>query len=730
MTATSWALLCLAYLLGLLASGLGDRLPLWAIALSLVAIGGLVGAIVPRRWRSGPRWPLWLLAGLIAAAAAVSCQLRQPQPAANDVSRYAGSAAEVVVTGAIAEPPSLNREQRVRLVLDVQRLNNDASVGGRLYVTLPLLHGTGLVPHQTIQVRGRIYQPPEASLPGGFDFRAHLAQRGIFAGLSGRLAAEPTERPPGFWQLRQRVVRAHVRWLGSPVGPVLSSIALGRRAVDLPAEIRDRFTQAGLAHILAASGFHVSLVLGLVLALTARLDSRARLTIGLIALAFYTGLAGAQPSVLRAAIMGSGALVGLVASRRSNPLGLLLVAATGLLLYNPLWIWDLGFQLSFLATLGLLVTVPSLVKRLDWLPPALATAIAVPLAASLWTLPLLAYTFNTVALYGIALNIVATPLVALVSLGGIASAAVALVLPVAGSALAWLLNYPTRLLLWLAQITNELPGSTLALGRLALWQLLVAYALLAGAWLWPVLRRRWLWVGLVAIAAIVLPLAYRQQTLVQMTVFGNSQQPIAIVQERGRTTLIGAGTPDTARYELEPFLRQAGVRHLDWAIALDWQPDRPSGWTELGALVKIGQLLHPPLAAEQAPPALAATQQAIATHQQVQLGSLGVTVLQLEPTILQLQFRGQTWLLLGSPPVRIVPPPQPPTVLLWSGEPLLPEWLGAIQPQVAIAASEAIAPATRTQLQQRQIQLYSASESPIQWQPGQGFRAAGDRAVD
>jgi competence protein ComEC len=85
--------------------------------------------------------------------------------------------------------------------------------------------------------------------------------------------------------------------------------------------------------------------------------------------------------------MGCGALIGLVVQRKRKPLNSLLIAATLLLLFNPVWIWDIGFELSFLATLGLMVTVQPLIKRLDWLPPAIASLVAVPITASIWTLP-------------------------------------------------------------------------------------------------------------------------------------------------------------------------------------------------------------------------------------------------------------------------------------------------------------------------------------------------------
>ncbi|NJN29866.1 MAG: ComEC/Rec2 family competence protein [Synechococcales cyanobacterium RM1_1_8] len=122
-------------------------------------------------------------------------------------------------------------------------------------------------------------------------------------------------------------------------------------------------------------------------------------------------LTGVQPSVLRAVLMGLGALTALVMRRKTKPLGALILTAVLLLLFNPLWIWDLGFQLSFLATLGLLVTVPPLMGRLDWLPTLFAGAIAIPLAATLWTLPLQLYHFGVAAPYGILVNLLVTPLV-------------------------------------------------------------------------------------------------------------------------------------------------------------------------------------------------------------------------------------------------------------------------------------------------------------------------------
>ncbi|MFM6278316.1 MAG: ComEC/Rec2 family competence protein, partial [Dolichospermum sp.] len=164
-----------------------------------------------------------------------------------------------------------------------------------------------------------------------------------------------------------------------PEGPLVSSMVLGAKAVDLPYDIRDLFVRTGLAHALAASGFQTSLILGVILQLTKGTNKATQITLGGLGLTSFLFLAGFEPAVLRAVIMGFAALLGLALEKGVKQLGSLLIAATLLLLFNPLWIWNLGFQLSFLATLGLIVTSPAIDKRLDWLPPAISSLISASL---------------------------------------------------------------------------------------------------------------------------------------------------------------------------------------------------------------------------------------------------------------------------------------------------------------------------------------------------------------
>ncbi|MEC4891823.1 MAG: ComEC/Rec2 family competence protein [Oscillatoria sp. PMC 1051.18] len=751
------AVLGLAYICGLLSTtvlGYPAREAAWwqwiGLSLGIAICGVLVAKFIHRFWRTGPRKKVWLLAGLIAALAVVYFWLRIPQPVKNDVSRYVENAPEqVTIQGEILTEPRLTRSDRAFFWFQATQLNENESVSGKLYVTLPLLQATGLYPGQNLAVSGRLYQPNPAPNPGAFDFSAYLAREGAFAGLSGYevILPETEVKPPwGWWKLRQRIIRAQIRWLGSPKGQLVSSMVLGRRAVDLPYDLRDRFVKAGLAHVLAASGFHVSLLLGVVLGLTARFSAKTQFVVGAITLFIYVGLTGLQASVMRAALMGFGALFALVVGKKRKPLGLLLLAAIVLLLFNPFWIRDLGFQLSFLATLGLIVTVPVVTKWLDWLPPAIAALFTVPIAASLWTLPLVIYVFHVVAPYTIPANIAAMPLVAIVSLGGFLSAFVAIVFPIAGSTLAELLNYPSEWLISIVEYFTNLPNSSFAVGKISLFSLIALYGLLALVWWNKKWQRRWWLVTLMALLLLIVPFWFRQATLFQLTLLATENEPVLVIQDRRAVTLINSGDLETAQYTVLPFLRQQGINQLDWAVALDVQSPEESGWQLILSELPVTNFLYNTVAGqkplpEDNPIATAIPAQTLETGSSVLLKRNLIRLISSEPPVLELQLGKQTWLLVGesqyTKPEQLAEQLQSARslmqtldkqnldlkVLLFSGNNIRLDWLETLQPKIAIASTRNIDPHIVQTLSENKIKFYLTSrDGAIQWTPGGGFQ--------
>ncbi|MFP4222354.1 MAG: ComEC/Rec2 family competence protein [Phormidium sp.] len=585
MQRTSSLIICLAYLLGISLARVPGIAYVWLLGAGVLALA------MPRVWRKGPRGGVWFGGGLVGFLATVYLQATIPQPAADEVARYANQ--EVTVAGVVLDQPTLNRNQRLRFRFEAQTVlsleseesqeseeseepaQEPVSVSGTLYVTVDPEQDEGLHPGLAVRLSGWLYEPSAPQNPTGFDFRDYLARQGIFAGLRAETVHWQGAKETsgwGWWQLRDRIVASHRQGLGTSRGSLVSAMVLGRQAVSLPYEVRDRFIDVGLAHALAASGFHVSLILGTVLGLGKRWGDRRTVIVATGVLLFYVGLVGWQPSVLRAALMGFAGLLGLALERRVNPLGALLLAAVVLLLLNPLWIEDLGFQLSFLATLGLVVTVPGLVKAMDWCPPGLSPLLAVPLAAMLWTLPLQLAVFGQMPTYSILANLLATPFLVVVTLGGFVSAIAALISPEFGQLLVWGLDYPVRGLLAIVTWISQRPQGAIVVQPLHLWQVLGLYALIGGGWLVQqrqYSRRYWFYgVGVVmALLILLLPGSLAKANLLRVTVFATNREPAIALQQGWNTTVIYGGDPQVTRYGVLPFLQQEGVDRLQAAIA-------------------------------------------------------------------------------------------------------------------------------------------------------------------
>ncbi len=750
--AITTTVICLAYILGLLSTGLPGG------GFFVLLGGGVLSWAGPRYWRGGPRSRLWLVAGLVGLLASLYWQWRIPQPPGNDISRLISAAGaeriEVSLQGDVDSLPRRTRNDSQQFWLQIRQMEDfpgpapQQPIAGKLYVTaLQDTVAAQLQPGQRIRLQGTLSLPKPPTNPGGFDFRAYLQQEGCFAALrSNRIQVIDAQARWGLWQVQQRIVRSQAQWIPAAEGALISAMVLGGRAVDLPVEVKDEFVRVGLAHALAASGFQTSLILGVVLALCRRWPERAQFAVGTSALLLFVGLAGAQPAVLRAALMGFGGLVALVLDRKIRPLGSLLVTATLLLLFNPLWIWDLGFQLSFLATLGLLVAVPPITQRLTWLPSAIAPLIAVPIAAYAWTLPLCLYAFGIVSPYSIIANLVTTPLISVLSLGGMASALAALVWSPLGSGSAWLLKFPAQWLIAIVHGFGQLPGNAWALGTISAGMAIALYGLLSLNWLqawWQ--KRGWLAL-LIGIGLVSIPAWQTRLAQFQVTILATASHPTLVVQDAGRTGLIQ--TNHTAINTVLPFLQKAGVNHLDWALPLQSrQPLSPpaislpannapesSTWEKLAAQLPIRTayaLPNKPNDFWQHAKAAHRPQNQAQLHpgQATQIGSIQMNVLSREPAVVAFQMPDQQWLWLE--PANLEAQAQllktgrlaPVQVLWWSGQRLHPELIKAVQPKVAIASAQRVNPKTIDDLRAQGTQLYwTGRDGALQWSPKAGFK--------
>ena len=496
-----------------------------------------------------------------------------------------------------------------------------------------------------VRVSGQLRRPRPAPHPLLAGPAERLARQGSWT----RLAVEHLEvlRRPAtpIADLRRSIAARFVAGAGPERGGLLAALVLGSAVVPLPAELRADFRVAGLSHALAASGFHLSVLLGAVLAIGRGLGRWTRLALGGGAIALFLMLAGAQPSVVRAVLMGAIALVLLESGRRARPLGLLGLSLAGMLLLRPAWLHDVGFQLSAAATAGLVLTArpleQALVRRLPggstntaprwaaWLAPALA----VPVAASLWTLPLQLLHFGVVPLYAVPANLLAAPLLTPLTLGAMALALVAVLLPALLAPLLLPLGWLAALLHQLAHAVAGFPLAQWQSGRpLPLLVLLFTLALLGLVLPGLGRRRRLLAAGLgVGVLAVHLVLLGGDQLLLVHQGVGGPARDLVLARHRGRAALVSTRADGFSCRQAGQLAQGLGVARFDWALLLDPVAGAdPACWSRLAArVVAYGDGAAP-----------------LAAGQRLASRGLAVEALAMDSHALRLQLGRQRWLLL------------------------------------------------------------------------------------
>ncbi|MFD6271568.1 ComEC/Rec2 family competence protein [Nocardia asteroides] len=357
-------------------------------------------------------------------------------------------------------------------------------VGGSLVIIAQGAEWSALSPGQAIRFRGKVSEPTRSNL--------------TVAALHPVAAPEPVGVPP-WWQRLATGVRADLsaaaaRALSPAAAGLLPALVVGDTAA-LSDEVRDNFDITGLQHLAVVSGANFTILLTALLALTRLLTlgprSSAIAAAGTVVV--FVVLARPDPSVLRAAAMGSVTVLALLTGRRKQALPALGAAVIGLLGVAPYLAVSAGFALSVLATAGLILLAPSWA---DWLRArgwwrAPAEIVAVAAAAFVVTLPLMVALSGRVSLVAILANALVAPVVGVITVIGAMGAALAWLWGDAAVAVLWCARPPLWWLLSVADRLAAVPGATMAVPEGALGGLVAAaiMVLLIAALRWSKTRR-------------------------------------------------------------------------------------------------------------------------------------------------------------------------------------------------------------------------------------------------
>jgi competence protein ComEC len=445
------------------------------------------------RIRSELITPLFLLAAAFCGGM-VRGDFGKPEFSPRDLGWYNGQ--ETVTLRAIASQPVENHDKSTLLSVSAVEISTDGltfvPVDGEAVILLPA--GRSYAYGNRLEITGHLQTPPERA---DFSYKQYLENRGVFSYLSypqikviGRNFGNPLFAV--IYTIRDRIATACTQTVPQPEAAFLSGILVGRDE-EISDALKQSFQNTGTSHLVAISGFNITILSGLILAMTNRLLSRGwSVVVAIILLCAYAFMAGASPSVVRAAIMGVLAMLGRSIGRTRTAVNSLGLAAAGMVLINPLILQDIGFQLSVAATAGILVIGAPLNDRFvekmtgaekpsesNLLWCNIGDYIIITLAAQAATLPLLLYHFHQYPLIGLLVNPLVLPVQpAAMVMGGLAALAGVVFLPVGKilGMIAWIpLAFTTRVV----ELFSVFHTTGLISLRVEIWQAAVlGFALL------------------------------------------------------------------------------------------------------------------------------------------------------------------------------------------------------------------------------------------------------------
>ena len=551
---------------------------------------------------------------------------------ANDIRRFCDQRQRHVLTGTIVRSPDA-RARFTLVTVDVDSISLGVAgwasrespgmatatdqavpVTGRLQVRL----NSGIDPGRygdRVLVSGRLRSPQPARNPGGFDANTYYGSRGVYALMSVRDARSyrVTRRNTSFtWRtgvidpLRNSIDRSIDRTMRGDSAALLKGILLGARR-QLPEDLLDTFRTIGLAHILAVSGLHVGLITLVIHTLLSVLRLPRNIvvagTLGVLVLyAFITNL---TPSVIRATIMAALFLAGRQLDRQTDTVNILAVAAIVILLIWPSALFDLSFQLSFLATYAIITGYPRMKELLPerisrsekWWARWLRDGLLVSVAAQFGALPVVAGTFYQVSWMSAVANLFIGPLVFLNTTFGVLTAMtgplaieIARLFSAANALVLFAMIHLSKALSGVPSALVEVPApSTLffasfyGAGQLLLWK--------------PDGNRgRRTRQGLLALSLLLFCYNLLPDRSLRITVLDVGQgDAIFITCPNGRTLLVDGGvrTPfyDAGARVILPFMRAKGYRRVDTIIVTHPDLDHYGGLRAVVESVEVGEVL-------------------------------------------------------------------------------------------------------------------------------------------
>lgn len=423
--------------------------------------------------------------GLVRAVFAITAFI--PEPNLHD-----GAAIEA--RGVVVREPD-TRESHVLLTVDIEQVNGSRA-DMRFLVRVPTY--PAFTYGDSVSLKGTVEVPTSFETETGrvFDYRGFLAKDGVQYLIRepeisrvGTAAGNPIVT--GLLAIKQAWIRGVSLVVPEPASALVAGLVVGAKR-SLGENWLERFRTTGVVHIVVLSGFNLSIVAVAIMRLLQRAPRGVGFILGALAMIAFAVLAGASATVVRATVM---ALIALVATAFNRPylaLRGLCIAALGMVLVNPFTlVYDPGFQLSCVATLGLITMSPLFERYVQWIPVrgGVREIVTATVATQLAVLPLLLYQVGQASVVALPANLLILPFVPFAMLVGLLAGLVAMVYPVLALPFAYATNLVLSWMFTVVSFLADVPFASIGLPPLP-WYLVLLTYIVSGAALYQYHLRR------------------------------------------------------------------------------------------------------------------------------------------------------------------------------------------------------------------------------------------------
>jgi competence protein ComEC len=318
-----------------------------------------------------------------------------------------------------------------------------------------------------VKIVGHLRTPPEFE---DFSYRQYLATQGIYSLMDypeiTRLSSGNGSRTYAMLiRFRHRLEEKISQILPEPESSLLAGVVLGVKR-NLPQDFYDALQRSGTLHVVVVSGTNVMYVIAGLMWLGGFLARPLRISLTIVTLLAYALMVGGEAAVWRATLMGLTVLLAAVLGRRRLAQEALFLSAAVLLLANPTGLWQIGFQLSFAATAGIIFLQDIIGQRLQGMHSKIREGLVTTLAAQIAVLPIIAANFQTLSLVSPLANLLIFLLVPPLTIFGAAVALIALFWLPLGQILAPLIYIPAKLFVTIVDLSARIPLAQIEIPKL------------------------------------------------------------------------------------------------------------------------------------------------------------------------------------------------------------------------------------------------------------------------